>query len=74
MSKLESKITIFMFILHFTASAGHMRPERPIHMPQMVHPALREKGNAIPHPTRRTMDMDARVSCQFTFTISIFVL
>jgi len=28
---------------------GHLRPERPAHLhPEMLHPALREKGRAIP--------------------------
>jgi hypothetical protein len=29
--------------------SGHLRPERPAHLhPEMLHPALREKGRAIP--------------------------
>jgi hypothetical protein len=39
-----------------------MRPERPLRS-DMVHPALREKGRAIPTPTlpRRTIEREARV-------------
>uniref|UniRef100_A0A0P4VVW7 Resistance to inhibitors of cholinesterase protein 3 N-terminal domain-containing protein n=1 Tax=Scylla olivacea TaxID=85551 RepID=A0A0P4VVW7_SCYOL len=36
----------------------HARPERPAHLyPEMVHPALREKGRAMP---QRTLDKQAR--------------
>jgi len=43
--------------------SGHMRPERPFRS-DMVHPALREKGRAIPTPAlpRRTIEREARVS------------
>nr|XP_027208871.1 microtubule-associated protein 1B-like [Penaeus vannamei] len=37
---------------------GHARPERPAHLyPEMMHPALREKGRAMP---QRTIDKQAR--------------
>ncbi|KAK8727014.1 hypothetical protein OTU49_009881, partial [Cherax quadricarinatus] len=36
----------------------HARPERPAHLyPEMIHPALREKGRALP---QRTIDKQAR--------------
>jgi hypothetical protein len=39
-----------------------MRPERPLRA-EMLHPALREKGQAIPSPRipRRTIEREARV-------------
>ncbi|MPC35706.1 hypothetical protein E2C01_029139 [Portunus trituberculatus] len=42
----------------------HARPERPAHLyPEMVHPALREKGRAMP---QRTLDKQARVTHEIT--------
>ncbi|XP_035710304.1 uncharacterized protein LOC110853549 isoform X3 [Folsomia candida] len=43
------------------SSPSHMRPERHLR-PELMHPALREKGQAIPSPRvpRRTIDREAR--------------
>ncbi|KAK8392773.1 hypothetical protein O3P69_014893 [Scylla paramamosain] len=42
----------------YLAQGPHTRPERPAHLyPEMVHPALREKGRAMP---QRTLDKQAR--------------
>lgn len=44
---------------------GHVRQERPFRPgPDMVHPALRERGRAIPtvNIPRRTIEREARVS------------
>ena len=41
-----------------------MRPERPIHFhrPESVHPAMKERGAAIPHTIpQRTLEKEARV-------------
>lgn len=46
----------------------HLRQERPPHLrPEMLHPALREKGRAIPqsHVVPKVIEKEGRVSVQF---------
>ena len=46
--------------LFFDKNAGHMRPERPPHLhPDMMHPALKEKGRVLPP---RTIERQAKVN------------
>lgn len=52
------------FLAFFLVSAGHHRQERPPHLhPDMLHPALRERGRAIPqsHIIPRVVEKEGRV-------------
>jgi hypothetical protein len=52
-------------MIRLSVCAGHLRQERPPHLhPDLLHPALRERGRAIPqsHVIPRIVERDGRVS------------
>jgi len=57
-------LSIFPVIKTRFLPAGHHRQERPPHLhPDMLHPALRERGRAIPHShvVPRVVEKEGRV-------------
>jgi hypothetical protein len=65
---LSVSFSYHVLVIRISVCVGHLRQERPPHLhPDLLHPALRERGRAIPqsHIVPRIVERDGRVS-QYT--------